>query len=516
MKKTLAVLTSLALALPVCAVAPVTAADASDYRSSVISGHDNVEIPYDNSAFRASDSYIDPADATVKPVLRLDKINVAASEAPGSVQTMKLTVSGADNEYASVGLHIYYDDRLTLEKNDRQYVKNEMESFIGTSRMAENGEVFFAAIGMDNNGEDGVLASMKFRLPEDAEAGNLYPVCIGYQSSAAAEDLFNSKSADDTGKLMQSYVFTQGIENGYIKVVEDSEPTSLPECFKDIYDTPEDYVNRIRYGHENVEIPYNYIGYKETYQVYAPNVIEGLEPELSFDKLSVSADKAQGKTYKINLNVSGMDKLYNDLAVHIYYDTRLKVGEIGSPEGGASSEMDLYESTVNPGEIYLRADGWWSDRNPHNNSGRDGAFAEISFTLPDDAEPGDLYPIGISYMYKAPSMDYIRDVDYPSGTGNYLKYCVFSGGIENGYIKVTSDVLSTLRGDANLDNQVNIADAVLVMQVSTNPDKYAQGRSELSIKPQGEKNADVDGKTGLSNSDALLIQKFKLGLVETL
>ena len=101
MKKTLAVLTSLALALPVCAVAPVTAADASDYRSSVISGHDNVEIPYDNSAFRASDSYIDPADATVKPVLRLDKINVAASEAPGSVQTMKLTVSGADGKYAS-------------------------------------------------------------------------------------------------------------------------------------------------------------------------------------------------------------------------------------------------------------------------------------------------------------------------------------------------------------------------------------------------------------------------------
>ncbi len=296
----------------------------------------------------------------------------------------------------------------------------------------------------------------------------------------------------------------------------------LPECFKDIYDTPEDYVNRIRYGYENVEIPYNYIGYKDIYLVYSPNIIEGLEPKLSFDKLSVSADKAQGKTYKINLNVSGMDKLYNDLAVHIYYDTRLKVGEIGSSEGGASSEMDLYESTVNPGEIYLRADGWWSDRNPHNNSGRDGAFAEISFTLPDDAEPGDLYPIGISYMYKAPSMDYIRDVDYPSGTGNYLKYCVFSGGVENGYIKVAgSDETSTgevftIKGDANLDGNVNLADAVLVMQVATNPDVYAPGKSEASITPQGAINGDVDGQKGLTNKDAVLIQKFKLGLVETL
>ena len=73
---------------------------------------------------------------------------------------------------------------------------------------------------------------------------------------------------------------------------------------------------------------------------------------------------------------------------------------------------------------------------------------------------------------------------------------------------------STLKGDANLDGRVNIADAVLVMQVATNPDKYAQGKSEFSITAQGEINADVDGKKGLSNSDALLIQKFKLGLID--
>ncbi len=74
----------------------------------------------------------------------------------------------------------------------------------------------------------------------------------------------------------------------------------------------------------------------------------------------------------------------------------------------------------------------------------------------------------------------------------------------------------TLLGDANLDKQVNIADAVLVMQVATNPDKYGQGKTDVSIKPQGEVNADVDGKKGLSNADALLIQKFKLGLIQSL
>ncbi len=82
--------------------------------------------------------------------------------------------------------------------------------------------------------------------------------------------------------------------------------------------------------------------------------------------------------------------------------------------------------------------------------------------------------------------------------------------------ETSSELTPTLKGDANLDSDVNIADAVLVMQVSTNPDKYAQGKTSLSIKPQGEVNADVDGKKGLSNADALLIQKFKLGLIDKL
>ena len=51
------------------------------------------------------------------------------------------------------------------------------------------------------------------------------------------------------------------------------------------------------------------------------------------------------------------------------------------------------------------------------------------------------------------------------------------------------------------------------MQVATNPDKYAKGKTALSITETGEANADVDGKKGLSNQDALLIQKFKLGLI---
>lgn len=81
---------------------------------------------------------------------------------------------------------------------------------------------------------------------------------------------------------------------------------------------------------------------------------------------------------------------------------------------------------------------------------------------------------------------------------------------------ITGETHNELWGDANADGQVNIADAVLVMQVVTNPDKYDVGKSEKSISEYGKKMGNVDGKSGFTNSDALTIQKFKLGLYDKL
>lgn len=65
-------------------------------------------------------------------------------------------------------------------------------------------------------------------------------------------------------------------------------------------------------------------------------------------------------------------------------------------------------------------------------------------------------------------------------------------------------------GDANVDGTVNLADAVLIMQVKANPSKY-------TITAEGEKNADVNQTgNGLTNADALSIQKYLLGLIDKL
>jgi glycosyl hydrolase family 9 len=73
-------------------------------------------------------------------------------------------------------------------------------------------------------------------------------------------------------------------------------------------------------------------------------------------------------------------------------------------------------------------------------------------------------------------------------------------------------------GDANCDNIIDISDAVLIMQALANPDKYGvYGSDPTHITDQGMKNGDCcNPGDGLTNQDALAIQKFRLKLVQTL
>jgi hypothetical protein len=74
-------------------------------------------------------------------------------------------------------------------------------------------------------------------------------------------------------------------------------------------------------------------------------------------------------------------------------------------------------------------------------------------------------------------------------------------------IAKTGDVLY---GDANVDGEVSMADAVIIMQSLANPDKY-------TLSEQGKINGDVNGGgNGITNADALAIQKYMLKLIDKL
>ena len=78
-------------------------------------------------------------------------------------------------------------------------------------------------------------------------------------------------------------------------------------------------------------------------------------------------------------------------------------------------------------------------------------------------------------------------------------------------------ILVLYPGDANLSDNVDLADAILIMQVLANPNKYGvDGTDPSHITERGSKNGDVDKDVvGLTPNDALFIQKCLLGL-ETL
>lgn len=121
------------------------------------------------------------------------------------------------------------------------------------------------------------------------------------------------------------------------------------------------------------------------------------------------------------------------------------------------------------------------------------------------------------------------------GTGNEVKtdnICVYSNGVHVGGIEPDGSTPvkeeaptnpsegddDILYGDANCDGTVDMSDAVLIMQSLSNPDKYGIGGTDKSaLTEAGAKNGDcyMTGD-GLTNNDALSIQKFKLNLIPSL
>ena len=89
----------------------------------------------------------------------------------------------------------------------------------------------------------------------------------------------------------------------------------------------------------------------------------------------------------------------------------------------------------------------------------------------------------------------------------YAQGCAFGSYV---YLEVISS--EPVKGDTNCDGQVDMADAVLIMQALANPNKYGEnGTAERHITAQGKANADMNGD-GLTVGDALAIQQKLLGI----
>ncbi|MBO7473758.1 MAG: hypothetical protein J6U00_07110 [Ruminococcus sp.] len=184
------------------------------------------------------ESGLDPENSKIKPILSLSQIELPLNKAKEEPeQSIELTVTGAEGKYASTGLHVKFDDRLEILKDDGDYATSgpalKRIGMIDSSPdwLDENNVphgVFVMTGASSNKGRDGVMWTFLLRLPDDIQVGDVYPIEIYYQKGKSSGDLFTDLLQDKEGRLMDAWVFTHGIEQGYIKITEE-EPTTVPE-----------------------------------------------------------------------------------------------------------------------------------------------------------------------------------------------------------------------------------------------------------------------------------------------
>lgn len=221
-----------AAAISVCSASQFTSVIAAD--NNPFNLQNNKEVPYDGTKWEQPsdwrDEKIDLNGYTGNEKVWFDKITITENEAKYMVKNripkiIDLNVSGAAGKVSTIGFHTYYDTRLTIkyiDEKNKEFAESGdaiKKDFTGMWSMISDGKYNFVVSSSGDNLKDGVIYSVDFYLPDNAKAGDLYPVGIQFWTDGTASDIFCNQSKDYEGKRMMTYMFTKGITNGYIKIL---------------------------------------------------------------------------------------------------------------------------------------------------------------------------------------------------------------------------------------------------------------------------------------------------------
>ena len=120
---------------------------------------------------------------------------------------------------------------------------------------------------------------------------------------------------------------------------------------------------------------------------------------------------------------------------------------------------------------------------------------------------------GVSIIYPLPSL-YRACSD-----GNVFEQTIGGSGQSWIAASVSSEQSNTpAYGDVNCDGKVELADAILIMQAISNPDKFGvNGTEKGHLTAKGRENADCSGSgDGMTVNDALAIQNYLLNIIPSL
>jgi len=199
-------------------------------RDNYCNNQDNEEAEYDGSYWVQPSAW---GSTKIEPnvyngngtEIKISKITVIDSNAPGSVQTVNISYNGPDEVVSSIAFHILWDTRMEIQECRGNVVQDANDALNGFATLATEIKPGIVAVVSSAGGDNlyaGDMYTMTFKLPTNAKAGDLYPIGIVYKYDEKFGDLFYNADQNNAGKLHMAYVFTQGIENGYIKVVADN------------------------------------------------------------------------------------------------------------------------------------------------------------------------------------------------------------------------------------------------------------------------------------------------------
>lgn len=185
---------------------------------------------------------------------------------------------------------------------------------------------------------------------------------------------------------------------------------------------------------------------------------------LFFDKIGLEPGYANGKTQRIYFSLTGATEPVSLIKFHVFYDTRLTVKEDSNGEvitaGKALKGFTTGSSMMEDGQLVFYA---YSNDNTLLSK---GSIFTIDFIVPENAEQGDVYPIGLSYVDDGIVSDIFINSEQDEAGRLQMTY-VFTKGIYNGYIKIMGDKKKTAPvydlGDVNNDGYINAVDASYVL-----------------------------------------------------
>lgn len=274
---------------------------------------------------------------------------------------------------------------------------------------------------------------------------------------------------------------------------------------------------------DDMEVPYEGKGWVQPKEWNCPTI----NPKdykggimIYFDKIGLEPE-SRGKVQRVYFSVTGATEAVSHIKFHIFYDTRLTVKENSNGEvittGKGLNSFTTGSAMVREGELVFYAS---SEDTMLSKS----CLFTIDFVVPENAEQGEVYPFGISYVDDGIAYDTFLDSEQ-SDAGKLQMTYVFKKGISNGYIKMNGEKKTTTTtsttttavttttttaypdeydlGDVNNDGKINAVDASSVLSyyamTSTNQDADYSEEQKLAadVNTDGHINA-VDASYILS------------------